>query len=154
MRIPRAALPLLALAAAAGCDASTLAPADEDLVGTWSIEPTAVILPGGGVQQMTVRFGGGGDYTLETATYGGVGAAELLAYDKTVGSVTVEDGALRLYPSGAVSWDRRGPAYLDLPLFDAEPWQRLPLSYQVSGDQLVLRLPRSNDSMVLSRRDE
>ena len=154
MRIPRTILPLLAIAAATACAGSTTAPADQDLVGTWSIEPTAVILPGGGVQQMTVRFGGRGDYTLETATYGGIGAAELLAYDKTVGSVTVENGALRLNPSGAVSWDRRGHGYLDLPLFDAEPWQRLPLSYEVSGDQLVLRLPRGHDSMVLSRRDE
>ncbi|HYJ80476.1 MAG TPA: hypothetical protein VEW03_12765 [Longimicrobiaceae bacterium] len=154
MRLPRAVLPLLALAAATACDGSTTAPTDQDLVGTWSIEPSSVIVPGGGVQQMTVRFGGRGDYTLETATYGGAGAAELVAYDKTVGSVTTEDGALRLHPSGAVSWDRRSPGYLDLPLFDTQPWQRLPLSYQVSGDQLVLRLPRGNDSMVLSRRDE
>jgi hypothetical protein len=154
MRHSRTLLPILALAALSACG-STTAPTDEDLVGTWTIEPAAVALPGGGLQQMTVHIGGQGEYTLETATYGGFGAGELMAYQKTVGSVTVEDGGLHFHPTGSLGWDRRHAAHVDLPLFDAKAWQSRPVPYQVHGDQLVLRAPAGgSESMVLTRQDQ
>ncbi|HEU4452345.1 MAG TPA: hypothetical protein VFR81_04765 [Longimicrobium sp.] len=157
MRRHRALLAALLLAAApAACGTPTTVPTDEDLVGTWTIQPADVPLPGGGgMQQMTVHFGGSGDYTLETATYGGFGSGELMAYEKTVGSVTVEDGGLRFHPTGSVGWDRRRDPHLGFPAFDAQALQQRPVPYTVSGDNLVLRLapPGHGDSMVLTRQE-
>ncbi len=145
-----------ALVASVAACAPTTAPTDEDLLGTWTIQPADVPLPGGGgMQQMTVHFGGSGDYTLETATYGGLGSGELVKYEKTVGSVTVEDGGLRFHPTGSVGWDRRRAPYQGFPAFDAQVLQQAPVPYTVSGDNLVLRLTPTgySDSMVLTRQE-
>lgn len=145
------ALPMLALAALAACGNPATAPTDDDLVGTWSLAPASGT--GVGMQQMTVHFGDGGAYTLERSAYGGAHAEELVAYDKTVGSVSVEDGALHFHPTGSVSWSRQ---HVDMPLFDAKAWQSAPLSYTVEGDHLVLRFGKrgESDSMVLTRRGQ
>jgi len=157
MRRHRALFAAFVLAASlAGCGTTTTAPTDEDLVSTWTIQPADLPLPGGGgMQQMTVHFGGSGDYTLETATYGGFGAGELLAYEKTVGSVTVEDGGLRFHPTGSVGWDRRRDPRSGYPAFDAQVLQQAPVPYTLSGDNLVLRLAPTghSDSMVLTRQE-
>jgi len=158
MRRHRALFAAFALAASvAACGAPTTAPTDEDLLGTWTIQPADVPLPGGGgMQQMTVHFGGSGDYTLEKATYGGLGSGELVAYEKTVGSVTVEDGGLRFHPTGSVGWDRRrDPRTGGFPAFDTHALQQAPVPYTVSGDNLVLRLTPTGhtDSMVLTRQE-
>ncbi len=157
MRRHRALFAAFALAASvAGCDAATTAPTDEDLLGTWTIQPADVPLPGGGgMQQMTVHFGGSGDYTLETATYGGFGAGELLAYEKTVGSVTVEDGGLRFHATGSVGWDRRRETVPGFAGGDLRTLGDRPVPYQISGDNLVLRMTPGGpgDSMVLTRQE-
>jgi len=157
MRRHRALLAAFALLASMGACAPTTAPTDEDLLGTWTIHPADVPLPGGGgMQQMTVHFGGSGDYTLEKATYGGFGSGELVAYEKTVGSVTVEDGGLRFHPTGSVGWDRRrDPRTGGFPAFDTQALQQAPVPYTVSGDNLVLRLTPTGhtDSMVLTRQE-
>lgn len=156
MRPFRALCATLSLAAAAAaCGMPATAPTDEDLVGTWTIQPADLSLPGGGLRQMTVHFGGSGDYTVETATYGGIGAGELLSYEKTVGSVTVEDGGLRFHATGSVGWDRRRET---LPGFAGDDLRTLgdrPVPYQISGDNLVLRMTPGGpgDSMVLTRQE-
>lgn len=153
MRPFRALLAVLSLSAVAACGMPATAPTDEDLVGTWTIQPAELPLPGGGLRQMTVHFGGSGDYTLETATYGGFGAGELLSYEKTVGSVTVENGGLRFHASGSVGWDRRRESHLALPGGDLKTLGDRPVPYQISGDNLVLR-GGGGDSMVLTRQEE
>lgn len=144
-------LPLLALAAACGNDAT--APTDQDLLGTWSIEPTPALLPDGGIRQMTVQFGPDGGYTMETATYSpGVGLRPV-SYGKWMGSVSTAGGALRFHPAGAVSLGRFSAAAGNAGP-DSFGWSlRQPMTYQVVGNHLVLHLPApSLAPVVLTRR--
>jgi hypothetical protein len=146
------ALPLLSIAAA--CGSNTVAPADRDLLGTWSIEPTPAILPDGGIRQMTVQFGPDGGYTVETTTYApGLGVQLPLTYGKSVGSVTSTGGALRFHPAGAVSLGRGGSS--EASGLDPATWGfRQPVSYQVVGNHLVLHLPApALGPVVLTRKE-
>ena len=146
---------LAASAALSACGDVATAPTDADLVGTWSIEPSTGVLPGGGAREMTVSFGPGGAYTLETATYGGL-ASTPLAYQKSVGSVSAEDGRLRFHPSGAMSFDRHDASAPYAPSLDPGTWDPAhPLSYQVVGNQLVLHLsPSSTDPVLVLTRQK
>ena len=136
---PRITLALAALLALAACGNDATAPTDAELLGTWSIQPTDTALPGGDLRQMTVEFGADGAYRMETATYtGSPFAPGLLAYGKSVGSVTTVRGELRFHPSGSMSLDRPTGARA----FDAQEWAlQHPVSYQVVGNRLFLRLP-------------
>ena len=87
MRKLRALAALLALAAAGACGDGATAPTDADLVGTWTIEPTQTLLPGGDFRAMTVHFGTEGAYSLQTATWG-AGAPGLVSYGTQTGSVS------------------------------------------------------------------
>jgi hypothetical protein len=152
MKLLRTAIALLALAAAPACGDASTAPTDADLVGTWTIAPAAGVLPDGGVREMTVSFGPGGGYTLETATFGGFGA--LGSYGKSVGSVSARGGLLSFHPSGAVSLDRSLAPPLSPAALDPGAWDPAhPLSYEVVGNHLVLHLsPRAAaPPLVLTR---
>ena len=135
---PRAILLLAALLALSACGNDATAPTDAELLGTWSIQPTDTALPGGDLRQMTVTFGADGAYRMETATYtASPFAPGLLAYGKSVGSVTAAGGELRFHPSGAMSVGRASTRP-----FDAQEWAlQHPVSYQVVGNRLFLRLP-------------
>jgi hypothetical protein len=152
---------LLALAAAlslAACGDDATSPTDADLLGTWSVQPSDGLIPGAGVREMTVRFGPDGGFQMETATFAGSAASPgLLAYGRTVGSVSAEGGQLRFHPSGGVSLDRRGGVSLDRRggrPFDPQTWaMENPVAYQVVGNRLYLRLaPLSPESMVVLTR--
>jgi len=154
MRPFRSLLIVPLLAALAACGDNTVAPADRDLLGTWSIEPTPALLPDGGIRQMTVQFGPDGAYSVETTTYApGVGVPLPLSYGKQVGSVTSTGGALRFHPAGAVSLGRAGDGAA--PGLDPAAWGfRQPVSYQVVGNHLVLHLPApALGPVVLTRRE-
>jgi hypothetical protein len=154
MKPLRAITALLAAAVAlAACDGGATSPTDADLVGTWTIAPSTSVLPGGGVREMTVSFGPGGAYTLETATFGGL-ASTPLAYEKSVGSVTAEGGRLRFHPSGAMSFDRHDAAAPYAATLEPGTWDPAhPLAYQVVGNQLVLHLsPSSTDPVLVLTR--
>jgi hypothetical protein len=144
---------LLALAAAlslAACGDDATSPTDADLLGTWSVQPADGLLPGDGVREMTVRFGPDGGFQMETATFTGSPMAPgLLAYGRSVGSVTAGGGRLRFHPSGSVSLDRTGGRP-----FDPQTWVlENPVAYQVIGNRLYLRLaPLSPESMVVLTR--
>jgi len=144
---------LLALATAlslAACGDDATSPTDAELLGTWSVQPSDGLLPGDGVREMTVRFGPDGGFQMETATFNGSFASPgLLAYGRSVGSVTADGGRLRFHPRGSVSLDRRGGRPFD-------PQTRVlenPVAYQVVGNRLYLRLaPLSQGSMVVLTR--
>ncbi|HEX8903391.1 MAG TPA: hypothetical protein VF771_00975 [Longimicrobiaceae bacterium] len=148
----RTTLALAALLALTACGEQATAPTDAELLGTWSIQPTDAVLPGGDLREMTVQFGPGGAYRMETVTYAGSAFAPgLLALNKSVGSVTSTDGQLRFHPSGTMSIDRRGTGSP----FDAQTWAlEHPVSYQVVGNRLYLRLPplAPEPVVVLTRR--
>jgi hypothetical protein len=156
MRSFRALFALLGLAAAAACSDSSTAPTDQDLLGTWTIQPSEGVLPGGGTQQLTVSFGPNGAFSLETATYGdgGMSSNDLLAYNKSFGSITAAGGELTLHPTGSMSvdrrWSPRGPAG-PIDVRDLEH----PVGYQVVGNHLFLRLPplSPHPVVMLTRRD-
>src|SRR5215213_3691124 len=143
MRALKTLLLLPLLAAAAACGDNATAPTDQDLLGTWSIEPTPALLPDGGIRQMTVQFGPDGGYTLETATYGpGIGLRQPpLSYGKSVGSVTATGGALRFHPAGAVSLGRTSAIAANGGADGLNRGLRQPVTYQVVGNHLVLHLP-------------
>lgn len=152
LRLRSLLIPLLAALAACG-DAAT-APADRELLGTWSLEPTPALLPDGGIREMTVQFGADGRYTLETATWSPGAGAQPLSYGKSVGSVSSSRGALLFHPEGAVALGRSTAAAGDTGP-DPFTWGlRQPVSYQIVGDQLVLHLPAPAQApVVLTRRE-
>jgi hypothetical protein len=147
-------LPLLLALALAACGDTATAPADRELVGTWSIAPTAGVLPGSGLRQMTVSFGASGDYTVETATWAGPEAGGLVGFERAVRNVSASGGELRFHPSTALSIGHAGRRRASS--FDPSAWDPAqPVSYQVLGDRLVLHLPPvslSPNIVVLTRR--
>lgn len=155
MRSPRALLSLALLAAAAACGTPTTAPTDRDLVGTWTLVPTASVIPGTGLEQMTVEFGPQGAFSVEAAHYGvSPDARGPLTYSHATGSVQAEGGELRFHPAGGVSLARSQHAEAQAPIFSPASWGQKPVAYQVLGNQLVLRLGPLDDSVVLTRTQE
>jgi hypothetical protein len=156
MRKLHALAALLALAAATACGDGATAPTDADLMGTWTITPTATALPGGDVQQMTVHFGAGGAYTLEAATWGPASPAPL-SFGTQAGSVTTRAGELRLYPSTAFSVGKRAGLRATGAGFDLAGWDASRgVAYEVVGNHLVLHLPSAAAPapvLVLTRSD-
>jgi hypothetical protein len=156
MRKLHALAALLALAAAtAGGDGAT-APTDADLTGTWTITPTATALPGGDLQQMTVHFGAGGEYTLEASTWTPASTAPL-SFGTQAGSVSARGGELRFYPSTAFSVGRRPGLRGTGAGFDLAGWDASRgMAYEVVGNHLVLHLPSTSAPapvLVLTRTD-
>ena len=154
MRKLHALTALLALAAATACggDGAT-APTDADLMGTWTITPTATALPGGDVQQMTVHFGAGGAYTMEASTWSPASPAPL-AFGTQAGSVTARGGELRFHPSSAFSVGRRAGLRATGAGFDLAGWDASRgVAYEVVGNHLVLHLPSASAAapLVLTR---
>jgi hypothetical protein len=150
---------LLALAAAAACGDDATAPTDADLMGTWTITPTATALPGGDVQEMTVHFGADGAYTLESSTWGPASPAPL-AFGTQAGSVSTRGGELRFYPSTSLSVGRRGGGLRATGSgFDLAGWDASrSVAYEVVGNHLVLHLPSAAAAapapvLVLTRSD-
>ncbi|HET7229523.1 MAG TPA: hypothetical protein VFJ16_05940 [Longimicrobium sp.] len=153
MRSLKTLLLLPLLAALAACGDNATAPTDQDLLGTWSIEPTPALLPDGGIRQMTVQFGSDGGYTLETATYApGIGVRQQLSYGKSVGSVTAAGGALRFHPAGAVSLGRTQAIAANASADGLNWGLRQPVTYQVVGNHLVLHLPAPSLAPVVLTR--
>jgi hypothetical protein len=158
MRKLHALTALLALAAATACGDGATAPTDADLMGTWTITPTATALPGGDVQQMTVHFGAGGDYTMEASTWGPTSPAPL-SFGTQAGSVRARGGELRFYPSTAFSVGRRPGLRGTGAGFDLAGWDASRgVAYEVVGNHLVLHLPSASASasapaLVLTRTD-
>ncbi|HSU16001.1 hypothetical protein [Longimicrobium sp.] len=148
MRTPRITLALAALLALAACGNDATAPTDAELLGTWSIQPTDGSLPGG-LRQMTVQFGPGGAFSMESATFTKSAIAPgLLAYGKSVGSVEAGGGELRFHPSGSMTVDRRAAGARSP--FDAQEWAlQHPVGYQVVGNRLILRLPPLSPEPVM-----
>jgi hypothetical protein len=141
MRKLHALTALLALAAATACGDGATAPTDADLMGTWTITPTATALPGGDVQQMTVHFGAGGAYTMEASTWGPSSRAPL-SFGTQAGSVTASGGELRFHPSTAFSVGRRAGLRATGAGFDLAGWDASRgVAYEVIGNRLVLHLP-------------
>jgi len=142
MRKLHALAALLALAAAsAACGDGATAPTDADLMGTWTITPTATALPGGGLQQMTVHFGARGEYSLATSTWSPVSPAPV-SFGTQSGSVTTEGGQLRFHPSSAVSVGQRSGLRATGNGFDLVGWDvSRGVAYEVIGNRLVLHLP-------------
>jgi hypothetical protein len=138
--IPRR-LPLLLALALAACGDTATAPTDRELVGTWSIAPTATVFPGSDLRQMTVSFGARGDYTVETATWAGRERPQgMVGFERAVGNVSASGGELRFHPSTALSIGHAGRSRASA--FDPAAWDPAqPVSYQVLGDRLVLHLP-------------
>lgn len=159
MRKLHALTALLALAAATACGDGATAPTDADLMGTWTITPTATALPGGDVQQMTVHFGAGGEYTLQASTWGPASPAPL-SFGTQAGSVTARAGELRFYPSAAFSVGRRPGLRGTGAGFDLAGWDASHgVAYEVVGNHLVLHLPSAaapaapTPVLVLTRSD-
>jgi len=158
MRKLHALTALLALAAATACGDGATAPTDADLMGTWTIQPTATALPGGDVQQMTVHFGAGGEYTMEASTWARTSAAPL-SFGTQAGSVVARGGELRFYPSTAFSVGRRAGLRATGAGFELAGWDASRgVAYEVVGNHLVLHLPSASASapapaLVLTRSD-
>jgi hypothetical protein len=158
MRKLHAFTALLALAAASACGDGATAPTDADLMGTWTITPTATALPGGDVQQMTVHFGAGGVYSLEASLWAPASAAPL-SFGTQAGSVTARAGELRFHPSTAFSVGRRGGLRATGSGFDLAGWDASRgVAYEVVGNHLVLHLPSASPAvpapaLVLTRSD-
>jgi hypothetical protein len=158
MRKLHALAALFALSAATACGDGATAPTDADLMGTWTITPTATALPGGDVQQMTVHFGAGGAYTLEATTWGPTSPAPL-SFGTQAGSVTTRAGELRFYPSTAFSVGRKAGLRATGAGFDLAGWDASRgVAYEVVGNHLVLHLPAPAASapapvLVLTRSD-
>jgi hypothetical protein len=143
MRKLHALASLLALAAAsAACGDGATAPTDADLMGTWTITPTATALPGGGLQQMTVHFGARGEYSLETSTWRSPVSPAPLSFGTQSGSVTAEGGQLRFHPSSAVSVGHKSGLRATGNGFDLVGLDLTrSVAYEVVGNHLVLHLP-------------
>jgi hypothetical protein len=138
MRKLRALTAVLALVAAAACGDGATAPTDADLVGTWTIAPAPALLPGGGLQGMTVHFGTDGAYTLQTTTWGATSPG-VVQFGTQTGSVRATGGELRFHPSSAVSVGRLRATGNG---FDMAGWDASQaVGYQVVGNRLVLHLP-------------
>lgn len=138
MRKLHALAALLALAAATACGDGATAPTDADLVGTWTIAPAPALLPGGGIQGMTVHFGTDGGYTLQSATWGAASPG-VVQFGTQTGSVRAAGGELRFHPSSAVSVGRLRATGNGFELAGWDPSQAV--GYQVVGNHLVLHLP-------------
>ena len=144
MRKLHAFTALLALAAATACGDGATAPTDADLMGTWTITPTATALPGGDVQEMTVHFGADGGYTMEALTWGPASAAPL-SFGTQAGSVSAKGGELRFHPSTAFSVGRRAGLRATGSGFDLAGWDATRgVAYEVVGNHLVLHLPSAS----------
>ena len=144
MRKLHALATLIALAAATACGDGATAPTDADLMGTWTITPTATALPGGDLQQMTVHFGAGGEYTLEASTWAPASTAPL-SFGTQAGSVRASGGELRFYPSTAFSVGRRPGLRGTGAGFDLAGWDASRgMAYEVVGNHLVLHLPSTS----------
>jgi hypothetical protein len=141
MPSPRFLLAAGLLLALAACEDTATAPTDRELLGTWSIVPTANALAGSDLRQMTVRFGPDGGYAVQTSTYGGGPADHAVrSFGSSAGSVSAQDGELRFHPSTAFSIGRRSPSsgsLLDPDALDPDH----PFTYEVVGNRLVLHLP-------------
>ena len=141
MRKLHALAALLVLAPATACGDGATAPTDADLMGTWTITPTATALPGGDVQQMTVHFGAGGEYTLEASTWHPASPAPI-AFGTQAGSVSTRGGELHFHPSTAFSVGRRAGLRATGSGFDLAGWDASRgVAYEVIGNHLVLHLP-------------
>jgi hypothetical protein len=146
---------LLLGALAAACGDGATAPTDADLMGTWTITPTATALPGGDIQQMTVHFGAGGAYTLEASTWRPAMPGPL-SFGTQAGSVTTRAGELRFYPSSAFSVGKRPGLRATGAGFDLAGWDASRgVAYEVVGNHLVLHLPAAPSTpapvLVLTR---
>ena len=155
MRKLHALAALLALAAATACGDGATAPTDADLMGTWTITPTATALPGGDLQQMTVHFGARGEYTLEASTWRPTSPAPL-SFGTQAGSVTTRAGELRFYPSTAFSVGKQPGLRATGAGFDLAGWDASRgVAYEVVGNHLVLHLPSAASApapvLVLTR---
>jgi hypothetical protein len=89
---------------------------------------------------------------METATYTRSATVPgLLAYGKSVGSVTSDGGQLTFHASGSMSVDHGAAGRA----FDPQTWAlQHPVGYQVIGNRLFLRLPPLSPEpiVVLTRR--